>query len=124
MFIYKIINDFKYHILIVVLLVIIYHLNNKQHRLVVYWFHKPGCPHCDVMEEEWAKVEGHMWQSGIVVKRVDTSKPEHSKVAKNFNITTVPLIVKIKPNGMRYKYEGKRKAPDMINWIAEEEHDL
>jgi hypothetical protein len=76
------------------------------------------------MESEWSGVEGYMWGPNIQVKRIDTSKPEYSKVSTNFNIKGVPQIIKVRPNGMRYTYEGERTTQKIVDWVLEEEHDL
>lgn len=112
------------YLVIVFLICVVWYLYGRQDRLKVYWFHKPGCPHCDKMESEWSGVESHVWGPNIQVKRVDTSKPKYSKVSNNFNIKGVPQIIKVRANGMRYTYEGERTTQKIIDWIAEEEHDL
>jgi glutaredoxin len=112
----------EYAVIVFLICVVVYlysNQDNKQDGLKVYWFHRPGCPHCDNMESAWSGVEGHTWGPNIQVKRVDTSKPEHSKLSTNFNITGVPQIIKVRSDGMRYIYEGKRTTKKIIDWIEE-----
>jgi thioredoxin-related protein len=115
--------DSYLYLVIFILLCIIYYLYNINDKIKVYWFFRPGCPHCDNMEKQWSNVEGHMWGPHVEVKRIDTSKPENAEIATNFNITGVPQIIKIKSNGMRYTYEGERKSKKIIKWIVED-HNL
>ena len=106
------------HILTVVLLIMVYYLYTEKHGLVVYWFHRPGCPHCDNMKSDWESVEKQMAGSSITLKRIDTSKPQHKKLAKNFGVDGVPQIIKVTPNGMRAEYDGDRTSDNIIEWIS------
>lgn len=109
----------KLYIVIVILISLTYYLHNSKSPLKVYWFHRPGCPHCDNMEDEWSGVEKSLQSSCIRVKRINTEEPKNAALKKNFNIDSVPQIIKIKSNGMRYKYEGERKTKNILEWIYE-----
>ena len=80
----------------------------------VYWFHKPTCPYCVEMQPAW-----DLFTSGrpgsVKVHKVD--KDENPDLAKNFNVTTVPHIVKVK-NGVREVYTGDRSAEDLLKWSS------
>jgi|SaaInlV_165m_DNA_1040744.scaffolds.fasta_scaffold36089_3 thiol-disulfide isomerase/thioredoxin len=111
----------KLYLCIVILLCVIYYLynNNKpvKQSLKVYWFYKPGCPHCDEMKEEWVAVEKKLSGSLIDVIKINTSDSKYDSFKKNFKVSTVPQITKVKPNGLRYNFNGKRKAEDIVGWI-------
>jgi len=117
-------ETYKLYGIIIVLLVLIYYLYNNKESQKVYWFYKPGCPYCDEMESEWENVEKKLQGSCITLRRINTADPKHGTVKKNFDIDTVPQIIKIKSNGMRYKYEGERKTDDIISWIHEDFDNL
>jgi hypothetical protein len=117
-------ENFKLYATIIVLIVLVYYLFNSKNTIKVYWFHRPGCTHCDNMESEWEGVERILQGSCIETKRINTGESKYASVKKNFNIDTVPQIIKIKPNGMRYKYEGKRTTDDIVAWIHEGSDDL
>ena len=106
------------HLIIIALAIAVYYLYSEKHGLIVYWFHRPGCGHCDKMEPEWAKAEKLMAGSSATLKRIDTSKPANKELANNFEIDGVPQVIKISPNGARVKYDGDRTADDMVTWIS------
>lgn len=112
------------YLFIVVLIGLVYYLWNQKVGVKVYWFHSPNCPHCTEMEDEWNDVEKKLCGSGIVAKRIDTSDPKYNKLKKNFKVTGVPSIIKVKPNGIRVKYDGNRKTENIIEWIYEDDNDL
>ena len=107
------------YLLIIVLFIIIYYLYNQTKDLTVYWFHKPNCKFCIEMEDEWKKVENNLLGSGIKYKRIDITNPKYKNLKDNFNIKTVPHIVKINADGTREIFKGDRKCNDIVAWIYE-----
>ena len=105
---------------IVVLLFMLHSIKNNEKKGMtkIYWFHKPKCKYCKEMEGEWKKVETKICNK-YNVKKIDLSLPENAKMKKNFEIKTVPQIVKITSDGCRYFYEGERKAKDILEWVYE-----
>ena len=116
-------EKYTLYLVIVVLIALVYYLFNNKSNLKVYWFHRPGCPHCDNMEDEWAGVETKL-QGSIETKRIDISDPKYAIIKKNFNIETVPQIIKIKSNGLRINYEGARKTKDILEWVYEDDQTI
>jgi thioredoxin-related protein len=88
------------------------YLTNKQ---TVYWFHRPGCPHCDNMKGAWEQLNGVV-SSKYELKAVNTSLPENSALAKKYGVSGVPHVVKTWANGHTV-YKGDRSVADMKQWI-------
>lgn len=94
-------------------------MSTRKRNTKVYWFHKEECKFCKEMEGEWAKVEKKLIRSGIDCQRIDITDPKHKKITENFDIKSVPHIVKINSNGTREVFKGTRKQNDIITWIYE-----
>jgi glutaredoxin len=104
---------------IAALLAIIYYLNIKlksSNNVKIYWFYKPNCKFCKKMEDEWKTVELKITDKYCAIK-IDVSKPEYFKMRKNFDVKTVPQIVKVDNIGNRYMYDGKRDHKKILEWI-------
>jgi thioredoxin-related protein len=93
-------NRFIVYIIITVFL--IYTIFGKQIRYgqhekrAVFWFHRPGCPYCDKMENDWNQVKDQLSNDPMYnIQSIDISKPENSDIASAFNVTTVPQITKL-----------------------------
>jgi len=110
----------KIYLFIIVLLVIIYNLWTQSNETCkIYWFHKPGCPACKSMANEWKLVEDALRSSSIKTMRIDISNPKYNKMTINFNIESVPCIVKVFPEGTRCVYTGDRKCNNIVEWAYE-----
>lgn len=107
-------------ILYVIILVLVVALYNTATSCStkIYWFHKPNCKFCKEMAAEWKKVAAKA-KNKYCVKEIDLSLPEYAKMKKNFEIKTVPQIVKVKEDGCRYFYYGDRKSKDILEWVFE-----
>jgi thioredoxin-like negative regulator of GroEL len=82
---------------------------------MVYWFYRPGCPHCDNMKDEWAKMKKSLPSKYNVVD-VNTSLAKNQKLAKQYNVQGVPHIVKVNSAGQSV-YKGQRTASAMKQWV-------
>lgn len=106
-------------ILIVLVIIIIYAILHRE--LVatrVYWFYSPKCGYCHKMKDEWNKVEKDMLLSMNRTVNVNIIEPKNQKLCDEYDVKTVPHIVKVK-NGKRYLYTGNRTKKDIIQWINE-----
>jgi thiol-disulfide isomerase/thioredoxin len=81
----------------------------------VYWFYRPGCPHCDNMKGEWSKMKKSLPSKYNVID-VNTSLPENQKLSQQYNVQGVPHIVKVSASGQSV-YNGKRTASEMKQWV-------
>ena len=107
------------YLFIVFLLLLIYYLWNQSNEIKMYYFYKPDCKYCKEMTEDWNHVEKKLCGSGILYKKFDITDPRFKKIKYNFNVKTVPHIVKINKNGTRNIFDGKRKCDDIISWVYE-----
>ncbi len=101
--------------IIAILIIIIAYLYRKAYAVDIYLFHKESCPHCVKMKGEWDIFSSGQGFSMVQVHEFETSLDENKKIAKDFGVTTVPLIVAVK-NNRRYKYEGPRTAGSFKEW--------
>ena len=88
--------------------------------ITVMWFFRPGCPHCDNMEDDWVKLK----QSGLPGKykfvEVDTTLDKNKSLASEYGVSGVPHIVKSLSNGYYKVYNGDISVQHMKNWILGE----
>jgi thioredoxin-related protein len=83
----------------------------------VYWFYRPGCPHCDNMKGEWGKMKRSL-SSKYTVIDVNTALPENQQLSQQYNVQGVPHIVKVSSSGQSV-YNGKRTSSEMKRWIMQ-----
>lgn len=102
--------------LVIVGIILLIYFYRELYSTKVYWFHRPGCPHCDKMADEWKTFAG---RTGFMIQAVavDTTLPENKLLSDNFDFETVPHIVKVK-EGIRTVYSGERKAADIMAWAC------
>ena len=108
------IHEYKFVILVVAFILAIYYIVTRP---AVYWFYKPGCPHCDNMKGEIAKVQKDL-PNYFKFYVVNTAESKNKKLSDEFNVTGVPHLVKVKDE-KKYVYNGKRNASDIMKWIKE-----
>ena len=113
-----------YYIIAIVLLWMIFTYYNRcsegyenKNKTVIYWFHRPKCPYCEQMKDEWTSLT----KSGLPDNKykliaVNTADSSNNTVAADFGIESVPHIVKVLPDGSRAVYSGNRTAADMKKW--------
>ena len=112
-------------IIILILLYIIYGFNqlepfvdNNSKQIIVYWFHRPGCPHCDNMKHAWQMLKKEL-PPKYLLKDINTSLPRNNELADKYKVEGIPHIVKVK--GSKYVvYSGDRSTSDMKKWVIEE----
>ena len=83
--------------------------------MTVYWFHRPGCPHCVNMKDAWYNLKQQMPNHNLV--SIDTSLPQNQALANKFGVNGVPHIVKVDSNGNKSVYKGNRSTADMKQWV-------
>lgn len=88
--------------------------NNK---IVVYWFFRHGCPHCDNMLEAWNELKKSDLPSNYTLIEVDTAIEKNSKLSEQYGVNGVPHIIKTTSNGYYKVYSGNRSSADMKLWI-------
>lgn len=93
--------------------------NNREgfshNNIKVYWFHRPGCPHCDNMKNDWYNIDGLPDNYHLI--SIDTSKPENAQLAAQYKVNGVPHIVLVNEANNVYVYKGDRSTDDMTKWI-------
>jgi thioredoxin-related protein len=123
-------NTFLYVIVIIVLLYIL----NRRKRcksdgfgrtkdteiIAVYWFHRPGCPHCDNMKDDWTKLTKIGLPAKYKLIAVDTSVAKNKELADKHGVSGVPHITKIGHDGYIKVYNGDRSVSHMKHWILNE----
>ena len=97
-------------VLIISLIAVLLWLLISMNSIIVYRFYRPTCPYCVSSQADWDKFKSHSMFS--MVKCIDINTDDPSVYVKNmtdnFNITGVPAIWVVKPDGRRYIYEGDR----------------
>lgn len=96
---------------VIIILLILYKLINKQSGARIYWFYKDSCSFCKKMLPEWKKFKST--RNNVV--DIDVSTEAGRKMMDNFSLDTVPAIVKVK-HDMRYVYCGDRTAVAIKKW--------
>jgi thiol-disulfide isomerase/thioredoxin len=105
-------NPFSLSILIILLLSW-YCVDSYRTR--IYWFHRNSCPACMSMKPEWIKFENLTNMSMIKTIRVETDDPRNQKLAENFQVSSVPHIVKVHGE-IREVFKGDRTAGQLLSW--------
>lgn len=107
-------------ILIILLLIYAIYPPDKTERFknktTVYWFHRPGCPHCENMKNEWNQLT-RVVSKKYKMKAINTSIPRNAKLAKKYGVQGVPHIVKTKGGSKYNVYQGNRSVVDMKTWV-------
>ena len=105
-------------LIIILLLYVIFAPDTSEYftdKQTVYWFHRPGCPHCDNMKGAWGKLTGVV-SSKYELKAINTSLPKNAALSKKYGVSGVPHVVKTGANGHTV-YKGDRSVADMKQWI-------
>ena len=103
--------------IIIILIGILWYTYKIQNSVTVYFFQRPDCTYCNKMKDEWNEVTKSLRFSGISIKNIDINNPKHSKLHDNFEVKSVPHVVKLYPNGIRDIYNGDRNKYDILKWI-------
>lgn len=110
----------NYIIIIVFLIIIIYYLFNElnsQNNDIIYLFVDTNNILSKEIEKEWCKVEEYLCEKKIKNKKIYLDDPVYTEWKNNFNIKSVPEIIKVRCDGFRIKYNGKRISKNIIAWI-------
>lgn len=91
--------------------------NPSNDKIVVYWFFRNGCPHCDNMKESWNKLKSGNLPSNYTLIEVDTALEKNNKLSEKYGVNGVPHIIKTTSNGYYKVYSGDRSSSDMKYWI-------
>ena len=83
----------------------------------VYWFFRPGCPHCDNMVNDWYNMKKMISSYEYNIIEIDTSLDINNLICDKFNVSSVPYIVKIGDLGKEV-YKGPRTASSIRDWIV------
>lgn len=84
----------------------------------VLWFYKDSCIYCKNMKKEWEDFwRRSMLKLFVCAKAIDVSTKKGAKLQADFNLTTVPNIVKIVGNN-KYLYSGPRTADAIEKWAS------
>lgn len=86
-------------------------------KIIVYWFFRHGCPHCDNMTSAWNELKKSNLPSNYSLIEVDTKIEKNNKLCSQYGVNGVPHIVKSMTNGYYKVYSGDRSLSDMKNWI-------
>lgn len=85
---------------------------------IIYWFHRPSCPHCENMKDEWEKLEKMMVnKKKYKVYAINTTESKNEALVNKYKVQGVPYIVKVSPNNKTEVYKGNRIASDMFAWV-------
>lgn len=111
--------------IVVILILINYLIGSKSsccegmsdNKITAYWFHRPGCPHCDRMESAWGKLSP-LLPANYSAVAVNTTKSSNKALASKYNVSGVPHIIKVDAKGKLIStYNGDRSTSDMKKWI-------
>lgn len=85
--------------------------------IIIRWFHRPGCHHCDNMKSEWIKLKNSGLPTKYKFVDVDTTLSENKKLVLEYKVDGVPHIVKCTADGNFQVYNGDRNMKNMRRWI-------
>lgn len=91
----------------------------SKNRKKIYWFHKPSCPHCVKMEDNWNNLV-KLYRKDYDFVSVDTSRenPESIFIPYVNGVPTILLINgSLNKSSKIHKYNGSRTTEDMLKWI-------
>lgn len=93
--------------------------NYESPEVTLYWFHRPSCPYCVEMKDAWRGVENHLTNTNIKTEKIDIGKSDnirHAMLKNQYNVQSVPTIIKEYADGTHDKYDGARTTKDIIAW--------
>ena len=85
--------------------------------ITIMWFYRPGCPHCDNIENDWIKLTQSNLPKKYKLVSVDTTLTKNKLLASKYGVNGVPHIVKSLSNGYYKVYNGNRSLKHMRKWI-------
>jgi hypothetical protein len=105
-----------YQGLILLLVILLVWTNVSCRSVKVYRFYKPGCPYCVNSEDEWRRFKGQCW--GKMINPIDVNVNENKRLSENFMVRSVPHMVAVYDDGMRFTYSGDRTAEKYMKWLG------
>lgn len=109
-------------IFIAILVFIIYYLfNNSLNNSndIIYVFFEKNNVLSQELEKEWIKVNEYLLSKKIRYKKIYLDDPIYTEWRNNYNIKSAPEIIKVRCDGFRIKYNGKRLSENIIAWVFE-----
>lgn len=83
----------------------------------VYRFYRPGCPYCVSSQAEWDKFCKETMFMMVRPININLDNPDNSTFAKNFNVVSVPTVIKVNTDGSSEVYDGERTAAAYMAWV-------
>jgi len=108
-------------ILIGILSVALYYCYTEMNKSndIIYIFYKNDNKLCDELLKEWEKVVVELNNKKINNKKICINDPIYTEWESNYNIKSIPEIIKVRADGFRIKYDGKRLSENIIAWVFE-----
>ena len=94
------------------------HYDYLSNPINVYFFHRPGCPHCEHMMPAWSVVQNYFSSNkkyNLVPVDTSINSMENAQLIEKYPFSGVPTLVL--DNGAPFTYSGDRSAEDIISWI-------
>ena len=66
--------------------------------------------------KEWEKCTSHI---NVKHKIIDLTDPKYTEWKTNFNIESSPQIIRVRADGFRILYKGKRISENIIAWVCD-----
>lgn len=107
------------NICFVSLILIILWLMVSLYSIKVYRFYRPGCRYCQESQNEWDMFKNSCTFSIIkpIDINMDTASHTEKKLMSNFNVSSVPNVVAVYNNGMRFVHSGERSSKAYKKWV-------
>jgi len=86
---------------------------------ILYVFYKDDDKLCNELLNEWKKVENVLNNKKQKHKKICVSDPIYTEWKSNYDIKSLPEIIKVRSDGFRIKYDGKRLSENIIAWVFE-----
>ncbi len=104
---------------VALLMVVLFNVN-KSNSTTVYRFYKHNCRFCVESQPDWDKFKAHIGKRmDLVIVDVDLDEGDTSlNLAKKYNVTSVPTVFKILPNGTRVDHIGPRNMGGYISFVS------
>jgi len=100
---------------LIILILILRLYNGKQ----VIWFYRPDCGYCANMMDTWSSFEKRCYSTifpPLSSMKININEPENAELVADYNITSVPHIIKLERGGLRKVYNGDRSYGDLLKW--------
>lgn len=104
-----------WYLVIVVIVIYVLYCNS----MYVYRFYRPTCGYCTSTQDEWELFKFRGFQSLVFGRDInlDDCSDEETIMAQRLNITSVPTIITVLPDGSANVYSGDRSADSILEWV-------